>query len=73
MEGSSATTAAWVSGPSAWMPSKAAVWAAGSIVSDTEPPSGCLLLSVSTTRLTKKRGSLPESTVFWFDSTAVAP
>jgi hypothetical protein len=42
-------------------------------VSETEPPSGWVLLTMSTTRLTKSRGSLPERIWFWLDSTPVAP
>src|SRR4051795_1362923 len=60
VDGSRAATAAWGFGPSPWMPSKAAVWALGSSVTDTEPPCGWLLLTMSTTRFTNSRGSLPE-------------
>ena len=62
--GSSATTAPFASSPSARSPSYAAVWAAGSMVSSTLPPLGSVLLSMSTSRVTKRRESSPESTSF---------
>ena len=62
--GSMATTAPWTSSPSACSPSKAAVCASGSMVSWTLPPLGSVLLSMSTSRVTKSRESSPESTSF---------
>ena len=65
MLGSSATTEPCTPEPSAPSPSKAAVCAFGSRVSCTRPPCGEALLSRSTSRVTKSRGSSPERTAFW--------
>ena len=73
VDGSSATTEPSTFLPSARSPSYAAVCALGSTVSVTEPPLGWLLPSMSTTRLTNSRGSLPERISFWLDSTAERP
>ena len=73
MDGSSATTAPSVPSPSAARPSNAAVWAAGSTVSCTEPPLGSALPIRSTSRVTKSRSSSPESTAFCERSMPVAP
>ncbi len=69
--GSRATTAPCTSGPSACSPSNAAVWAAGSRVSETLPPSVLLPLMRSTRRVTNNRESLPDSTSFWLCSIPV--
>ena len=73
VDGSSATTAPFASLPRARRPSYAAVCALGSTVSETEPPLGWVLLSMSTIRLTNSRGSLPDRISFWLDSTAERP
>ena len=71
VDGSIATTAPWTPSPSARSPSNAAVWAAGSIVSETWPPSVLLPLTRSTSRVTKSRESSPDSTSFWLCSMPV--
>ena len=73
VDGSSATTEPCTFVPSARSPSNAASCALGSMVSATEPPLGWLLPSMSTTRLTNSRGSLPERISFWLDSTPERP
>ena len=72
MDGSSATTAPSTLSPSARRPSNAASCAAGSTVSETDPPLGWLLPIMSTTRSTKSRGSLPDRMSFWVGSSGVA-
>ena len=71
--GSRATTAPLTSVPSARSPSNAASCTRGLTVSETEPPLGWVLPSMSTTRVTNSRGSLPDRISFWLDSIAERP